>query len=340
MSSGLRSGAGEGGHETRPYKGWFHEIERSGEVMALKIGMHTGQQDCSYEELRRLWRLADSSGFYWVSIWDHHYESPPIDGTHPAFETVSIMTALALETTNVRVGCLVFSPAYRNPGMLAKAITTIDHVSGGRAEIGLGAGWHEMEYRAFGYEYPRAGIREDMLEETVQIVRSMLHDETTTFHGTHYQMENAYNVPKPLQENLRIWVGGGGERRTIPIAAKYADAWNGAYFSPELYTHKMAVVDAECEKVGRDPAAVGRAVNVGFYMGINDADAAAKRERMPWPADDPRIGGQLTGTAAEVMDRIGQYADAGAQQLNLAIRAPFEWEALQAFIEEVMPAFR
>jgi alkanesulfonate monooxygenase SsuD/methylene tetrahydromethanopterin reductase-like flavin-dependent oxidoreductase (luciferase family) len=182
-------------------------------------------------------------------------------------------------------------------------------------------------------------VREDMLDETVQIVRSLLHDETTTFDGKHYQMRDAYNVPKPVQENLPIWVGGGGEKRTIPIAAKYADAWNGAYFSPETYAAKMALVDAACERAGRDPSDVARAVNVGFYMGIDEASAATKRERLPWPADDPRIGGQLTGTASEAVDRIGQYVDAGAQQLNLAIRAPFDWEALQAFIEEVMPAF-
>ena len=101
--------------------------------MALKLGLHTGQQDCSYEDLRNLWRLADDSGFYWISVWDHHFESPPVDGQHPSFETVSIMSALALETTNVRVGCLVFSPAYRNPGLLAKAVTTVDHLSNGRA---------------------------------------------------------------------------------------------------------------------------------------------------------------------------------------------------------------
>ena len=305
----------------------------------LKLGMHTGQQDCSYEELRRLWRLADSSGFHWVSIWDHHFESPPVDGTHPVFETISIMTALALETRNVRVGCLVFSPSYRNPALLAKAITTIDHVSGGRAEIGLGAGWHEPEYHAFGYEFPRPGVREDMLEETAQIVRAMLRDGKATFAGKHFSVEDAYCVPAPLQAGLPIWVGGAGEKRTIPTAARYADGWNAAYFSPEVFASKMAVVDEACERIGRDPATLARAVNVGFYMGSDEADAERKRLALPWPPDDRRIGGQLVGSPREAVERLGQYADAGAEQLNLAIRAPFDWEALQAFIEEVLPAF-
>ena len=307
--------------------------------MTLRIGIHTGQQDCTYEELRRLWRLADDSGFYWISVWDHHYESPPVDGMHPAFETVSIMSALALETKQARVGCLVYSMGYRNPALVAKAITTIDHLSGGRAELGIGAGWHEPEYHAFGYDFPRPGIREDMLEEGAQIIRSMLRQEKTTFEGTHFQVRDATNFPRPVQPELRLWVGGGGEKRTIPIAARYADAWNVAYVSPETFTHKMGVLDAACEREGRDPATIGRAINVGFYMGVDEADVARKRELLPWPADDPRIGGQLIGTPQETVDRIGAYARAGAEQLNIAVRAPFQWDALQAFIEEVMPAF-
>ena len=307
--------------------------------MALKLGMQTGQQDCSYDDLARLWRLADNSGFYWVSVWDHLFESPPVDGQHPAFETVSIMTALALETRNVRVGCLVFSPSYRNPGLLAKAVTTIDHVSNGRVEIGLGAGWHEPEYRAFGYDFPRPGIREDMLEETVQIVQAMLHNGKADFDGKHFTMKDAYNVPAPVQDRMRIWVGGGGERRTIPTAARYAGGWNGTYIAPEVLRRKLDILEENCGKIGRDPATIARAVNLVFYMGVDRADADRKRENVPWGPDDPRIGGQIFGTADQVVARIGEYADAGAELVNLAIRAPFDWEALQSFIEEVMPAF-
>jgi alkanesulfonate monooxygenase SsuD/methylene tetrahydromethanopterin reductase-like flavin-dependent oxidoreductase (luciferase family) len=307
--------------------------------VALKIGLHTGQQDCTYEELSSLWRFADSSGFYWISVWDHHFESPPVDGTHPAFETIAIMTALALETTNVRVGCLVFSPAYRNPALLAKAICTIDHISGGRVEVGLGAGWHEPEYKAFGYPFPRAGVREDMLEETAQIVRAMLRDGKATFHGEHFHVEDAYCVPAPVQKDLRIWIGGGGERRTIPAAAKYADAWNAPYASPEAYANKASILDEACRRIGRDPASMGRAVNLGFYIGVDERDAESKRQHLPWTSADPRFGGLLTGTPSQAVERMGQYADAGAEQINLAIRAPFDHDSLQAFVEQVMPAF-
>ncbi len=151
-------------------------------------------------------------------------------------------------------------------------------------------------------------------------------------------MHKAHNVPPPNQPHLRIWVGGGGEKRTIPIAARYADGYNVAYAAPDATRHKFDVLEEEATKAGRDPAEIARAVNVGFYMGVDQRSAEAKRGQLPWPDDDPRIGGLLTGTPEEAVERIGQYADAGAEQLNLAIRAPFDWDALQAFIEEVMPA--
>jgi F420-dependent oxidoreductase-like protein len=306
----------------------------------MKFGLQTGQQDCTYEELRNLWRLADNSGFHWISIWDHHFESPPAGGQRPAFETVAIMSALALETTNVRVGCLVFSSAYRNPGIIAKAATTIDHLSNGRVEIGLGAGWHEPEYKAFGIDFPRPGLREDMLEETAEIVRQMLHQGEANFQGQHYQMDHAYNVPAPIQEHMPIWIGGAGEKRTIPAAAKYADAWNGAYVAADVFARKLEVVANACQAIDRDPATMGNAINLGFYMGVNEKEADIKRNNLPWGPEDPRYHGQILGTPDQAVDQIGQFVKAGAQQINLAMRAPFDIDATQAFIEQVMPAFK
>ncbi len=306
----------------------------------MKFGLQTGQQDCTFEELRKLWHLADDSGFYWISIWDHHFESPPAGGQRPAFETVAIMSALALETSNVRVGCLVFSSAYRNPGIVAKAATTIDHLSGGRVEIGLGAGWHEPEYKAFGIDFPSPRIREDMLEEAAQIVRQMLHGGEANFQGEHYQMTHAYNVPRPVQDKMPIWIGGAGEKRTIPAAAKYADAWNGAYVAADVFKRKLGVLANACESIGRDPKTMNNAINLGFYMGIDAKEAEQKRKNLPWGPEDPRYHGQILGTPEQAIDQIGQFIEAGAEQINLAMRAPFDMEATQAFIEQVMPAFK
>ena len=190
----------------------------------MKFGIHSGPQNCTYEELRTLWRIADSSGFHQVSIWDHFYDDPSPDGGGPCLEVISTLAALALETSNVRVGALALCVGYRHPAVLANAAATIDQMSGGRLELGLGAGWLEREYSAFGIPFPSASVRLDMLEEGVQIVRSMLRNRTTTFEGKHFRVENAFCEPKPIQNSPRIWVCGGGERRTIPMAAEYAMA--------------------------------------------------------------------------------------------------------------------
>ena len=222
--------------------------------MTLKLGIHTGQQECSYDDLRRVWRLADSTGFYWVSIWDHFYEQPMRDSKGDCFEGVAIMSALAAETTNVRVGSLVFGMAYRYPAVLAKAAATVDHVSGGRLELGLGAGWYELEHTTFGIPFLPVRDRMDVMEEGVQIIKTLLTEGSVTFEGKHFQLENANCFPMPVQRPPRVWVGGRGERRTLRIAARYADGWNVPYISPEEYAHKIGVLDRWCDVEDRDPA--------------------------------------------------------------------------------------
>ncbi len=305
--------------------------------MTIKIGMHTGPQNCTYEDLRRLWHIADSSGFHWISIWDHFYDNPSPDGSGPCFEAVSTLMALAAETRNVRVGSLVFCMGFRHPAVLAKAAVTIDHVSNGRLELGLGGGWFEMEYNAFGIPFPPVKNRLDMLDEGVQVIRSMLTQEQTTFSGQHFQLTDAYCSPRPVQQPPRIWIGGGGERRTLRLAARYAGGWNVPYITADRYRHKIEVLDRWCETEGRDPATIARSVNLHFAMGTDEASAKSKREAL---RGRPQEGGALTGRAQEVIDHIGVFGDAGAQGVNITMRAPFDWDALQAFIEDIMPAFQ
>ena len=308
----------------------------------MKIGMHTGQQDCSFDELRRVWHIADDNGYSWVSIWDHFYEAPYVDGGSLTYETVSALAALASETKNVRVGVLVFSAGYRPPALMAKMITTIDHISNGRANLGMGAGWHVNEYEAYGYQFPGPKTRLDMLEESVQIIQGMLRDGRTTFKGKHFSAADAQLVPGPMQAKLPVWIGGQGEKRTIPMAARYADGYNAAYIPPELFKRKIEVLDRSCEALGRDPAEIERSINSGFYMGVNEEDAGRHRETFyqQWGRRAEHIeGGMLLGTAQEAIDRIGRFSEAGAQGLNIAFRPPFDWDAIQAFTEDVLPVF-
>ena len=159
--------------------------------MALSLGVHVGQQNLSMAELRAVWRKLDAAKVDWISAWDHFYEAPPKGGTEPHFEALATLGALAAETRHARIGCLVFYVGYRNPALLAKAATTLDHISGGRFELGLGAGWHIWEASAYGYPFPDVGTRLDMLDEAAAIVRRMLTEERVTFSGKHFQTDDA-----------------------------------------------------------------------------------------------------------------------------------------------------
>ena len=309
------------------------------------FGVHTGPQNCTYDDLRKVWHLADRSGFHWLSIWDHFYPAMinPSDIQGSCFEAVSIMTALAAETTHARIGSLVYCMAYRHPAVLAKAMATVDHVSGGRMELGLGAGWSQIEFEAYGIPFLPIKGRLDQLEEGVQIIRSMFTQETTTFEGKHYRVSNARCEPKPVQKNPRIWLGGQGEKRLLRLVAKYAGGWNVPFLSPEAYAQKNHVLTQWCEKEGRPPREVLRTVNVGLAIGRTEVDAKRKRERLQ-EQFGAALGflepGMLIGTPQEVIDRIGKYVRAGADWIILALRGPFDVDGLHVFIDEVLPAFR
>jgi len=313
------------------------------QTMAIKLGIHAGPQDLSMDELRKLWRIGDDSGFHWISVWDHFYANPLSDRNNPCFEGIATMAGLASMTQNVRVGCLVFCALFRSPGMLAKAATTIDHLSGGRLEIGLGAGWHEMEYAAYGIPFHSIGKRMDILEEGIQVVRLLTTQDRSDFDGEHFQLVNAANNPKPIQKRPNIWVGGNGERRTLRITARHADGWNSPYTSPEEYKRLNGVLDAWCEKEGRDPATIERNINLSFHMAADESGRAASEAnfRDAWgpAADVMRERGVVVGTPDQAIDLVGRYQDAGAARVNIAIRPPADWDALRAWSSEVISAF-
>lgn len=307
--------------------------------MTIKLGVHTGPQDLAFDDLKRVWLRADEAGFHWVSVWDHFYANPLEDRHNPCFEAVASMAALAALTRNVQVGCLMFCSWFRPAGVLAKAATTIDHISQGRANIGIGGGWFEDEFREFGYGFPPVKERLDHLEETLNVVRSLLREPSTTFSGTYHQLDGAISSPPPVNPALKLWVGGRGPKRTPRIAATYADGFNTPYLAPEPFRERMNAIDAACEAIGRDPSSLERSVNVGFYLGVDDASAKAKREAL---AATPHAvaNGSLTGRTAQAIDRIGEYERAGADGLNIAFRPPIDWDAYEAFIEDVLPVFK
>jgi F420-dependent oxidoreductase-like protein len=218
------------------------------------FGVHTGLQNTSIGELRDLWARIEDLGFEWISIWDHFY-SADFNG-YECHEAVACHAALACHTSKVRVGSLVYCAGYRHPAVLANAIATIDHLSGGRADLGLGAGWAFNEYGAYGIPFPSAGERLDLLEESIQAIRGLLRDEVTDFKGDHFTFTEARCEPKPVQAELPIWVGGSGEKRTLRTVAKYAQHWNCAVGTPEEFAHKLDVLRGHCADIGRDPSEI------------------------------------------------------------------------------------
>ena len=311
--------------------------------MSISLGVHVGQQNMAMDDMRALWRKLDNSGVDWISAWDHFYEAPPKGGTEPHFEALATLGALAAETQNARIGCLVFYVGYRNPALLAKAATTLDHITGGRFELGIGAGWHIWEANAYGYPFPDIGTRLDMLEEAAQIIRRMLTEDRTTFSGIHYQVDDASCLPKPVQDRLPIWIGGVGEKRTLKIVADHADGWNAAYLSPEEFTRVNEVLNHWCEDENRDPKSLKRAANVLFNLGADDLELARQWEALArdWgPMAERTSEGALLCTPDAAVDRIMEYVQAGADEVNIALRAPWNEEALDAYLNDVMPKVR
>ena len=289
------------------------------------FGVHVGLQHTTANELRAVWRRIEELGFGWISVWDHFYGATGRPDDSECLEAVAMHAALACTTSRVEIGSLVYSVGYRHPAVLAKAITTIDQLSGGRAAMGIGAGWAKVEYDAYGIPFPEVKTRMDQLEEGIQCLRGLLHQETTNFDGQWFQLTDARNDPRPVQAKLPIWVGGGGEQRTLKIAAKYADGWNVPFISPEAFAHKIGVLDGHCAAVGRDGSEIRRAINVGLAF-----TEESLQQQFGGIAEVVRPG-VLTGSHEQVIDRIGQYVEAGAQQVNIALRAPFDLDVLEQF---------
>jgi F420-dependent oxidoreductase-like protein len=298
----------------------------------MKFGVHAGLQNTSTDELQQLWRRIEDHGFEWISIWDHFYAADATGGA-VCLEAVATHTALALATERVRCGSLVYSVGYRHPAVLANAMATIDQLSGGRVTLGLGAGWHQGEYDAYGMQFPAAGVRLRQLEEAIQCVRGLLTEDVTTFEGEHFRLRDARCEPKPVQERLPIWIGGGGEKVTLRIAARHADGWNVPFISPDDYARKVGVLATHCERERRDAGEITTAVNVGLAWREGDLEA-----QFGAIANFVRPG-VLTGSVQEVVDRVGAYGDAGADWMILAMRAPFDVDGLDRFAAEVLPTF-
>ena len=254
-------------------------------------------------------RAAEAAGFSTVTVMDHLNQIPGIGPqTDPMLEAWSVLSALARETKRVRLATLVSGVTYRNPALLAKTATTLDVISGGRAILGLGAAWFEAEHVALGFDFPPIGERMDRLDEALTIIRAMFTQDRPTFAGRFYRIEEALNVPRPVQPGgPRIMVGGGGEQRTLRIAARHADLTHWFPLGLDTLRHKTEVLAGYCEAIGRDPSTIERTMATPVMVAASDAEAKAILDLLP----PERRAHVIVGTPERAAEGLRPYLDAG-----------------------------
>lgn len=309
----------------------------------MQFGLFTGLTGLSWAQLQDLWQHIEATGWDAAFVADHFMPNAP-DPVDETLECWTALAGLAQVTTRMRIGTLVAGNTYRHPAVLAKMAANVDIISGGRLICGLGAAWQANEHTAYGIPFYTAGERLQRLEEACQVVTSLWTEPRTTFKGVYYQLDNAPLYPKPVQQpHPEFLIGGGGEKRTLRIAARYANHWN-VWGGPAVLRHKGRILEEHCLAVGRDPAQITHSANMPMLL----TDSAEERERLV-RALVRRFGRSeaeardtvLAGSVAQLQDTLGRLRDAGVQMLCIPTFLPaLNLGQLDRFITEVAPALR
>ena len=325
-----------------------------GLILALTI---RGLAVASYDGMRQVARTAEALGFDSVWLCDHFLTLAPSSyardaGIRPAWpgpegggdartsmpllECWTALSALSRDTHQLRLGTSVLCNSYRHPSVVAKMAATLDVISGGRVDLGLGAGWFEQEYRAYGIPFPPIGTRIAQLAEAIEVIRRMWSDDAPTYRGTHYAIDGAVCDPRPVQRpHPPIWVGGEGER-VHRVAARAADGLNVRWWSPERIVARGPFLEAACRAAGRDPATLARSVTALCVVDRDRAGAAATRERFAAIPGD----GHVAGTTGDCVARMRAYVTAGVRHFLLTVPDVERSGALERLGREVLPAVR
>ncbi len=315
--------------------------------MAAKIrfGVQTGLDNLAWDHVLEFWQFLDRETVF-DNIWTFDHFVPPMPGQDQSGTCLEGWTALAAAaqaTERLRLGCLVTGVTYRHPSVLAKMAVTVDHISNGRLEFGIGAAWHEGEHKAYGIPFPGVKERSDRLEEAVQLIRLLFQAEgPVDFQGKYYQLQQAPFSPPCVQKpHPPIFIGGGGEKRTLRTAARYGDAIN-VMGSLDIVKEKIAVLERHCADAGRDPNEITKSV-FGPLILIDDPERAQQlRERMAGVGGPPPEGTLETipvGDAAHLRDVIGRFADAGVSYIVMMSRAPYNFDIYRRISDEVVSSF-
>ena len=303
----------------------------------FKLGALIWPQYTPWQPLMDAAADADRLGYDSIWTWDHLY---PIVGSAegPIFEGYMTLAGFAHVTERATLGLMVGANTFRNPALTVKIVTALDHMSRGRAVLGIGGAWFETEHNAFGIDFGSGfGERLDRLDEAVDVMRTMLDGRPATAKDGQYDVQDVRNDPPPVQARLPILIGGGGEQKTLRTVARYADAWNIGG-SPEQVAHKDEVLRRRCEEVGRDPGEIERTYQGGAVV-VRDSEAEARRvadeigrQNGGWP------GPGFAGTPQQLIDRYAPILDLGFRHIYVDLPAPFDRETLERVATEVRPA--
>lgn len=276
------------------------------------------------------------------SLWVYdHFHNVPKPANEAVFECWTTMAAISQRTSRVRLGQMVGCNGYRQPSVLAKITSTVDIMSGGRLDWGIGAGWLENEFDGYGFDFPRPKDRIGMMAEAVQIVRSMWTEPSTSFSGKYYTLNRAQCDPKPVQSPYPpIWIGGGGEELTLRAVARYADCANFGG-KPDEWTHKREVLKGHCAAVGRDEATIRKTWTPEVFIRATEAEVVAAGSKSLWgQSPEAWRAGNLVGTAEQVSEKIQQYIDLGCTGFVPWCPDYPSTETIERFATDVMPNFR
>jgi F420-dependent oxidoreductase-like protein len=303
----------------------------------VRFGLFVPQNGEDAGRLRALAQLAERRGFDSLWVYDHLYHYPTVaDGA--VLEAFTTLSLLAGWTSRIRLGTLVLCDGYRSPALTAKMAATLDVLSGGRLELGYGAGWHEEEHRGYGYDFPPARVRIARMVEGLQVIERLWTGRAVDYTGEHYRLAGAICQPIPLQKpRPPITIGGGGEKLLLRAVARHADVWN--YFPVALpeYERKLAVLREHCEREGRDPAAVGQSllvpiVTADWEKEVRDQLELAARRDPSWAR-----GGVVQGTPDTVVPRLRDYARRGVGTFVLALPDATDLSRIDFIADEILP---
>ena len=285
-------------------------------------------------------QLTERLGYDSLWLYDH-FHNVPRPAQESVFECWTMLAAISQLTSTIRLGQMVGCNSYRNPGLLAKITSNLDVISGGRLDWGIGAGWYENEYRSYGFDFAKPKDRIGMLEETVQIVRSMWTEPETTFSGTYYDLRRANCDPKPLQRPTPpIWIGGGGEQLTLRVVAKHANCSNFGG-PPDVWAHKRDVLRRHCADAGRDVDEIRMTWSPDLLIRETDAEIEAVGSLAVWgqPAAEWRAN-NLVGTVEQVAEKIRTYVELGCRGFIPWCADYPDTTSLELLATRIMPRFR